>query len=86
MNFTIAALIAGITAGLLIGYMAAMASAGRELEALKDQLSRSIPKVKVIQAINGSHLNARQKRKDGSNRYWEGALQAVWHDLQEDLK
>lgn len=86
---TIAALIAGVTVGIIVGAFLMMLENRAEVEELESQLSSSIPKRRVIQAINRNHMNskaAHQKRKDNSNAYWEGALQAVWNDLEEDLK
>lgn len=89
MTTTIAALIAGVTAGLICGVLMQMLRSRSQIEELESQLSSSIPKRRVIQAINRNHMNskaAHQKRKDNSNAYWEGALQAVWNDLEEDLR
>lgn len=89
MNLTIAALIAGVTAGLICGALMQMLMSRSQIEELESQLSSSIPKQRVIQAINRNKLSGkkmRRKRKDRSNEYWNGALQAVWNDLKEDLK
>lgn len=86
---TIAALIAGVTVGIIVGAFMMMLGHRAEVEELQARLNASIPKRRVIQAINRNHMNskaAHQKRKDNSNAYWEGALQAVWNDLEEYLK
>lgn len=86
---TIAALIAGVTVGIIVGAFMMMLENRAEVEELQARLNASIPKIEVLKAINRNKLSGKklhQKRKDKSNEYWNGAIEAVWFDLKEDLK
>ena len=87
MNLTIAALIAGITAGLLIGALMMMLKTQAEIDELHGRLDDSIPKIDVLKAINccrmsGRELHQKTKGKDG----WTAAVEEIWSILKEDLK
>ena len=87
MNFAL--LIAGVCVGLICGFLADMIHNRKEIEELEAKLEASIPKLTVIKALNGAQLDpkaARQKRKDCSNIYWNGAIEAVKFILEDDLK
>lgn len=93
---TIAALIAGVTVGIIVGAFMMMLENRAEVEELQARLNASqarlnasIPKIKVLKAINRNKLSGKklhQKRKDKSNEYWNGGIDAVYFDLKEDLK
>lgn len=85
----IGALVAGIMAGMICGVLIEMLRTQGDKEMLEAQLAQSIPKIKVIQAINRNKMDAKalkQKRKDRSNEYWNGGIEAVWFDLKDDLR
>ncbi|WP_288339170.1 hypothetical protein [uncultured Allobaculum sp.] len=86
---TIAALIAGVTVGIIVGAFMMMLENRAEVEELQARLNASIPKIEVLKAINRNKLSGKklhQKRKDKSNEYWNGGIDAVYFDLKEDLK
>lgn len=89
MNLTIAALIAGVTVGIIVGAFMMMLENRAEVEELQARLNASIPKIEVLKAINRNKLSEKklhQKRKDKSNEYWNGGIDAVYFDLKEDLR
>lgn len=86
---TIAALIAGVAVGIIVGAILMMLEHQAEVEELQARLDASIPKIEVLKAINRNKLSGKelhQKRKDKSNEYWNGAIEAIYYDLKEDLK
>lgn len=87
MNFTIAALIAGVTVGIIVGAFLMMLENRAEVEELQARLNASIPKIDVLKAINGCRMSGRElhqktKGKDG----WTAAVEEIWSILKEDLK
>ena len=85
----IAALIVGVTVGLICGVVICMLRTRSEIERLETQVEASIPKVAVIKALNGSRMDSktyRQNRKDNPSIYWNGAVEAVRFQLEDYLK
>ena len=89
----IAALIVGVTVGLICGVVICMLQTQSEIETLEvkveTQEEKSVPKIAVIKALNGSRMDPtpyRQNRKDNPAIYWNGAVEAVRFQLEDYLK
>lgn len=82
----IAALAAGIATGVICGVLIEMLRTRGDRENLEAQLADSIPKIKVVRAINRNKRVKGLRKERDSIKSWNGGIEAVWADLREDLR